>query len=1129
MSTVHAALVPGIVLGDRYEILEILGEGGMGAVYKARDIELNRLVALKVIRADLAGNKAIIDRFKQELILAHQVTHKNVIRIYDLGEAGGTKFITMEYIEGEDLRGMTRRLKKLPRQEAVEIIQQVCRALEAAHVVGIIHRDLKPQNIMRDKTGRILVMDFGLARTLEGDGMTQTGALVGTMEYMSPEQALAKDLDQRSDLFTVGLILYELLTGEMPFKAESALASLIKRTQERVVPVSDHDNDIPAALSNIVSKCLERDPNMRYQSATELLADLETWEGKRAGKLRFLGRSWKQVVPWRVIAPIAAGVIVVTGGFLFRGKIFHGSFSGTQQVAAAPAVSLAILPFRNASADLGVDWLGSSLAEMLSTDVGQSAHLRTISPDRLHQVLSDLRISPDAIIDSTMLRRVAEFSNADIVISGQYTKLGDQIRIDATLRDLKRDRTAPLKVQAMSEKDLSAAVDQLAEAIRQNLAVSPDIVKELRAQSFKPSTTSLDALRNYNQGLELIRRGNNLEAVKSFEAAIKDDPRFALGYSRLGETYSALGYDNDAEQASRKAVDLSQQLPLPEKYLIQATRARLLKDNKKAIEYYENLAKVTPNDSTIELTLARLYEDTGSYDTARDYLGRVLAREPKHAEALVALAHVEGERRNPQGALDYLGSALALAVQLDNDELKSRVLYETGYVYRLLNKPAEALRNYEDSLVIRRRLGQKAGIAQSLAEIAEIQYTQGKPAEAIASYKEAMQLQRQIGDKTYLSHTLLNLGGIYSDRAQYDDALKYLKESLQMQRELRNENYEAMCLNNIGNVYFSTEHYGDALTNYQQALQLMEKLKIEGEIPAVLYNLGDTSVRTAQFDEAVSYYLRGLDLARKAGNKQLTAVGSFSLGSVFKYQGRYGAALSAQEDAVKTYRESQDRSPMMIESLNGFGQTLAMVGRDEESRRILEEALRLARDTKDETNTAQALNFQGERLFYSGDLKSAKPLFEQAMQAAIRSKDREKILGAKLSLAILAVQEGRSQEALASLKRLSVEADTLGLKYASVRCSVFLAEALVATRNYRAAREEADRALRESEKFGFRLLAARSHYLAGEISRFTGKRGEALAQYQQARQGLQDISSEAHADSFLKRSDLTPILSSPKS
>ena len=204
--------------------------------------------------------------------------------------------------------------------------------------MGVIHRDLKPQNIMRDKTGRILVMDFGLARTLEGDGMTQSGALVGTMEYMSPEQALGKPLDQRSDIFALGLIFYEMLTGQMPFKADSTIASLIRRTQERVSPVSDHDNTIPRSLSDIVTKCLERDLDLRYKTAAELLADLETWQGKRAGAtLSFEPKigPWGRTIPW---PSITAGLIVVVlaiSGYRFRDKLFQPS---PAQTTAAPAV-----------------------------------------------------------------------------------------------------------------------------------------------------------------------------------------------------------------------------------------------------------------------------------------------------------------------------------------------------------------------------------------------------------------------------------------------------------------------------------------------------------------------------------------------------------------------------------------------------------------------------------------------------------------------------------------------------------------------------------------------------------------------------------------------------------------------
>src|SRR5436305_5145462 len=550
-ATSHAGqpmLEPGAVLAQRYEILEILGEGGMGAVYKAMDRELSRPVALKVIRPDLAGNQAILDRFKQELLLAREVTHKNVIRIYDLGEAEGMKFITMEYVEGEDLRTLINEKNKLAPEEAVEIMQQVCRALEAAHSVGIIHRDLKPQNIMRDKSGRILVMDFGLARTLEGDGMTQTGALVGTMDYMSPEQALGKELDQRSDLFALGLIFYELLTGKMPYKAESVVASLLKRTQQRAAPVSSHDATIPQALSNIVGKSMEPDVKLRYQSAAEFLNDLNAWQGKgAAATLHFPAvRTWGQDIPWQWIGGFGAVLIVVIVGFIFRGALSGPS----TKPSSGPVVSLAILPFRNASGDTSLNWLGPTLAEMLRTDMGESASLRTVPSDRVNQILHDLRVAPDATLDPDTLRRVAEFTSAHRLPWGQYIKLGDQIRIDATFQDLKRQRNFVLKAQAASEKELPTALQRLAESVEKSLALPPEAIKDLQAKALTPSSQSVQALRYYNEGAQLTRQGKSLEAVNQFEAATKEDSNFALAFSKLATTYAALGYGDKAQQIS---------------------------------------------------------------------------------------------------------------------------------------------------------------------------------------------------------------------------------------------------------------------------------------------------------------------------------------------------------------------------------------------------------------------------------------------------------------------------------------------------------------------------------------------------------------------------------------------------
>jgi len=1118
----------GTLLAERYEILELLGQGGMGAVYKAHDIELERLVALKLIRPDLASNPEILRRFKQELILAREVTHRNVIRIFDLGQAKGFKFITMEFVEGRDLRAILRERGKLPPEEAVRIISQVCRALESAHAAGVVHRDLKPQNIMLDAKDRVYVMDFGIAHSLETPGMTQTGALMGTPEYMSPEQAKGIKVDPRSDLFSLGIIFYELLSGISPFKADTALATLLKRTQERPQPPAEVDPTIPKAISDVVMKCLEIDRDLRFSTAREILEDLGQ---EMPTSVRTVAPTLPPLIPGpkagaispfvRYRAWIAGGaaVVLLAGlGFAFRGKIFPA-----QRAAPVEQASLAILPFRNASGDASLDWLGPSLADMLSTDVGQSARLRTISPDRLHQVLSDLKITPNAAIDPTTVGRIAEFSSADTVVWGQYAKFGDQIRIDATLLDLKHNRRAPLKIESANEKEIPATVDGLAELIRKNLSVSSDVLKELKASSFQPSSKSVPALRDYNQGVQLLRDGKNLQAIKSLQAAVQEDPQFALAYSRLAESDSALGYDTDAEKYSRKAIDLSQNLPPQEKYRIAAGHARIMKDYPKAIASYENLAKAAPGDTDVQFTLGALYQDTGAYQKAREHYAAVLKADPQSVEALWKMGGVEIMSDNPQGSLDYLNRGLTLSIQLGNDEKKAVILQAIGIAYRLMNKPEEALRNYQEALAIERRIGFKRGVAASLNEIAQVYSLLGKPDAALASFNEAIQVRREIGAKKEVGDTLIDLGNFYEDRGQHDQSLKMFMESLQIQRDSGDEPYQALCLNNIGIVYLANGHYDDALTYFQQALQLREKLKVPEQIAETVYNLGQTNARLGQYDQALSHYLRALDLYRSADDKRGAAIDSYSMGSLFGHQGRYGPAVNSEAEAVKTLRELQDRGPTMAEILGSYGGALADAGRGEEAQKTLDEALSLARELKSQPLVAQTFNFQGDAAFYRDDFKSARALYGQALQAASRTKDRGNVLESKIGLARIAIREGHSREAINSFQSLAQEANSLGSKFLSVECSVDLAEALVNAKDYPRAREELESALSKAEKLGVRTLLARDHYLLARVLRETGNGTEATGHYREALRLLDEIRKEAGAEKVIERADLKPI------
>jgi eukaryotic-like serine/threonine-protein kinase len=1129
-------LQSGTVLARRYEILEMLGEGGMGAVYKARDRELTRTVALKVIRPDLVRNPAIVERFKQELRLSHQVTHKNVIRIYDLGEGEGVKFITMEYIEGKDLRAIIREKKKFTPEETVNVIQQVCQALDAAHSVGIIHRDLKPQNIMQDGSGRIVVMDFGLARTLQGDGMTQTGALVGTMEYMSPEQALGVELDQRSDIFALGLIFYEMLTGKMPFAAESAMASLIKRTQTRPIPVSNIDAHIPEALSGIVSKCLERNPAARFASIQELVEEIEVWQGKRTRSARSILASQmatqtdaflaERRFPWKWLgAGIAALVLAVGAYFGVRDRIQP---LGESQKPGS-VMSLAVIPFHNDSGDPSLDWLSSSLSENLSTDIGQSAHLHLVSPGRLQQVLHDLHISPQSQLDFSELKRIAEFTNADTVVFGQYARAGDRIRVNSTVSDLKNDRQYQMATEVDADKDLLAGLDKLADELRQKLTSSPEILKELQSQTPFVMTKSVPALRAYNEGLQLSRSGKEQDATKKFEDAVAEDPNFVMAYSKLALSYHRLGFDDKAEQASRRAVTLSDKLPTQEKYLIDANHEVIMNDTAAAISAYEKLTLGAPNDPDAQFMLAGLYEQVSNYDEARKRLSLVRSADPKNADALLASGRVEIEAGNPQAGLEFLNSAYSLAAQFGNEETKASVQQQMGLAFLGLNKLDEALKDFTGALDIRRRLGLEKGVASSLNMIATVQNRLGNSSEALHNYKASLAAYQQIGDKHGTALILMNIGSYYADHAKYEDALKSSLDGLTLFRDLGEEENQALCLNNLGSIRSYMDNFQDALTSYEQSYQIREKLKLTGDMAQSLQNLAETNVDLGQNDTAVNQYLKALEIARNSGDQRGVAVNSSGLGALFTLQGKYSSALSAFRESLKDYQQTDDHTWLMVEATGKYGDALSEVGRWDEGQKSLEDALQLALEVKNDSVLHEVLGELGDSYFYRGDYVSARRQYEKALQVATKSKSRTSLAISRFNLAMLDVVQGRSASAIPVLKKQVEEFDSLGLKAGSVQSSIYLAEALLATKKPAEALRELDRTLKLAEKLGLLVEQARTHYLMGQALHKLGKSNQAIPQYREAVRILESVSKEDGASHILERSDLKDIYIAAKS
>ena len=677
-------------------------------------------------------------------------------------------------------------------------------------------------------------MDFGLARSIEDSELTQSGSLVGTMDYMSPEQALGKQVDQRSDIFALGIIFYQLLSGKMPFQAHSAVASLVLRTQQDVVPCSTICPDVPKPLCDIVNRCLQRDLDLRYQHVNEIVADLDAFEGGAPVTHIYpsivaanAAANRKAMLRWGSIA--ATVLILGSLGVAFRSNIVQPPrwWYPRTQTQAGPVVSLAVFPLRNASGDPSLDWMSVSLAEMLTSTVGQSAHLHTVSAENLRQIYSDLRLTPESTIDPSMLQRIAGFTTADKVVAGQYIRLGSQINIQVELHDLKTGQSTELKAQA-EEKDLPTAIASIAESLRTDLSLSSTDIKTARAQSFQVTSTSLTALRDYNQALAFTRVGQNLEANKLLPTVVAADPQFALAFALLSHVQAELGYESEAVQSSRRAVELadSQNLPAVVKDMIHANHYRVSQDNKKAIDAYEVLYRNLPDDADIRYALASLYIETSVYDKARTLVVQMLKDDPKDVRALWQMGVIEITSNNPQGALEPLNQALSLTIQTNNVEMKALTELAIGISYRLLNKPDDAMRNYQDSVAVNEKIGQKRGVAAALAEMALVQASSGNQNAALASYRHALQLLREIGMDKEVGDTLMDMGSLLSDMGQTDQALQAYQEALKTQRESGDENFESLCLNNIANVYVARGDTGNAFTYFQQALQLREKLAV---------------------------------------------------------------------------------------------------------------------------------------------------------------------------------------------------------------------------------------------------------------------------------------------------------------
>jgi len=648
-------LTMGSTFAGRYQIIEELGKGGMGSVYKALDTEINVKIALKLIKPEIASDQKTIHRFRNELKVARQISHKNVCRMYDLNKTDSSYFITMEYVPGGDLKRFIRRSKQLSMGTAVSIAKQICEGLIEAHRLGVVHRDLKPNNIMIDDDGNARIMDFGIARSLATKGITGAGVMIGTPEYMSPEQVESKDVDQRSDSYSLGVILYEMVTGKVPFEGDSPFTIGVKHKSEVPRDPREINPQIPGNLGRIILECLEKDRNKRPQSAGEVRSSLREIEEEIPTTVRAASKK----------KPITSKELTVTIGFK---KLLVPVAVAAAVIAAALLIwqllpekevqkaSIAVISFENQTGESSYDYLQKAIPNLLITSLEQSKNIQVLTWERMHDLLKQMGKAEVEVIGRDLGFELCRKDGVDAIVLGSFIMAGDMFATDVKVLDV----TTKNILKSTSSKGEGIAsilrnqIDELSREISKGIGLSAKKTERGSQRIADVTTESMEAYQHFLRGKEAFEKHYFEDAKRHLEKALELDPQFSAAYLYLGHTYFEQGNRDSGIEAYAQAKAFSDHATEKERLFIEVVYANWIElDGEKKFRLLQELAEKYPKEKQVHFYLGFRYQGREMFQDAVEAFQKALELDPNWGYLINNLAYAYSDMGDDDKAIEY--------------------------------------------------------------------------------------------------------------------------------------------------------------------------------------------------------------------------------------------------------------------------------------------------------------------------------------------------------------------------------------------------------------------------------------------------------------------------------------------